>query len=81
VTALERGGAALIEQHLRVLPGVCAAWVTPSIDGQALISVSYDPRRITPDSLLTALLPVTRGLAPITTSDTRTIPPEDQCVC
>ena len=81
VARLERGSASAIEAHLRAVPGVLSAWVTPSIDGRGLISVSYDPRLITPESIAHACTPLAHGLAPVPHGEHRLASPDDSCVC
>ncbi len=81
VARLERGSAPAIETLLRAVPGVLSAWVTPSIDGRGLISVSYDPRLATPASLAEACSPLAQGLAPVAQPEHRMASPDDSCVC
>lgn len=81
VPRLERGAAHLIEAHLRAMPGVLLAHVTPAIDGAATVSVSYDARRASPSAILASIEPLAPGLEPIESSPLRSSHPEDQCVC
>ncbi len=81
VARLERGSATAIEAHLRAVPGVLSAWVTPAIDGRGLISVSYDPKMITPESIAHACTPLAHGLAPVAHAEHRMASPDDSCVC
>ncbi len=81
VARLERGSAPAIEAHLRTVPGVLSAWVTPSIDGRGLISVSYDPAVVTPESIAHACTPLAHGLAPVAHAEHRMASPDDSCIC
>lgn len=81
VARLERGSAPAIEAHLRAVPGVLSAWVTPAIDGRGLISVSYDPKLVTPETIAHACTPMAHGLAPVPHAEHRMASPDDSCVC
>lgn len=81
VPRLERGTAPLIESRLRAAAGVLVVHVTPAIDGSATVSVSYDPRRATAESVSAVLEPIAPGFETIETPALRSPHPEDQCVC
>ncbi len=81
VARLERGSAPAIEANLRAVPGVLSAWVTPAIDGRGLISVSYDPKLVTPETIAHACTPMAHGLAPVAHAEHRMASPDDSCVC
>lgn len=81
VARLERGAASVIESRARAIPGVLIAHVTPSIDGSATISISYDARRASVDAIVAVIEPLAPGLELIETAGSRSAHPEDQCVC